>query len=73
MEELEVYVCDTLTDIIVNAIGFIVTFLIAAAGLALLCFVLNIISKLPVLHQINTLAGVAVGLSIFTTGIMPSF
>ena len=61
LEELEVYVCDTLTDIIVNAIGFIVTFLIAAAGLALLCFVLNIISKLPVLHQINTLAGVAVG------------
>lgn len=61
LEELEVYVCDTLTDIIINAIGFIVTFLIAAAGLALLCFVLNIISKLPVLHQINTLAGVAVG------------
>lgn len=61
LEELEAYVCDTLTDIIVNAIGFIVTFLLAAVGLALLCFVLNIISKLPVLHQINTLAGVAAG------------
>lgn len=61
LEELEAYICDTLADIIVNAIGFIVTFLVAAAGLALLCFVLNIISKLPVLHQINTLAGVAAG------------
>lgn len=61
LEELEAYICDTLTDIIVNAIGFIVTFLVVAAGLALLCFVLNIISKLPVLHQINTLAGVAAG------------
>lgn len=61
LEELEAYICDTLADIIVNAIGFIATFLVAAAGLALLCFVLNIISKLPVLHQINTLAGVAAG------------
>ena len=61
LEELEAYICDTLTDIVINAIGFIATFLVVAAGLAVLCFVLNIISKLPVLHQINTLAGVAAG------------
>ena len=61
LDALETYICELLTDIILNAIGFFVTFLVAAAGVALLCFVLDILSKLPVLHQINTLAGVALG------------
>ncbi len=60
-EKLEAYICDRLTDIILNAVGFFATFLLAAVGMAVLCFVLDLISKLPVLHQINTLAGVAVG------------
>lgn len=58
---LETYICERLTAVILNALGFFITFLLAAAGLAVLCFVLDIISKLPVLHQINTLAGVALG------------
>ena len=61
LDALETYVCDLLTNIILNALGFFITFLVAAAGIAALCFVLDIISKLPVLHQINTLAGVALG------------
>ena len=61
LNALEVYICELLTNIILNAIGFFVTFLIAAAGIAVLCFVLDILSKLPVLHQINTLAGIALG------------
>lgn len=61
LEVLETYICELLTNIILNAVGFFVTFLVAAVGVALLCFVLNILSKLPVLHQINTLAGAAFG------------
>lgn len=58
---LESYICERLTNIILNALGFFATFIVAAAGLALLCFVLGLLSKLPVLHQINTLAGVVMG------------
>lgn len=61
LDVLEQYICERLTDIILNAIGFFVTFLVTAIGLAVLCFVLDIISRLPVLHQINTMAGVALG------------
>lgn len=61
LNALEIYICELLTNIILNAIGFFVTFLVAAVGIAVLCFVLDIISKLPVLHQINTLAGIALG------------
>lgn len=58
---LEAYICERLTEVILNAIGFFITFIVASVGLAVLCFVLNIISRLPVLHQINTFAGVAFG------------
>ena len=58
---LEKYICELLTNIILNALGFFLTFLVAAISLAILCFVLDLLSKLPVLHQINTLAGVAMG------------
>ena len=61
LNALETYVCALLTNIILNALGFFITFLLAAVGMEVLCFVLDIISKLPVLHQINTLAGVALG------------
>ena len=61
LNALESYICERLTDIILNALGFFVTFIVAAAGLAILCFVLDLLSKLPVLHQINTLAGVVMG------------
>ncbi len=61
LNALELYVCERLTDIILGAIGFIVTFIVAAAGMAVLCFVLDLLSKLPVLHQINTLAGLGIG------------
>ena len=58
---LEKYICEVLTDMIINAVGFVVTFVIVAVGMAVLCFLLDVISKLPVLHQINTLAGAAFG------------
>ncbi|MBO5353777.1 MAG: CvpA family protein [Lachnospiraceae bacterium] len=61
LNALETYICELLTNIILNAVGFFITFLIAAAGIAVLCFVLDVISRLPVLHQINTLAGLGLG------------
>ena len=61
LDSLEKYICKLLTNIILNALGFFVTFIVAAAGIAILCFVLDLLSKLPVLHQINTLFGVAIG------------
>jgi uncharacterized membrane protein required for colicin V production len=61
LNSLEKYICELLTNVILNAIGFFVTFLVTAAGIALLCFVLDLLSKLPVLHQINTVAGVVMG------------
>lgn len=61
LDELEKYICTLLTNIILNALGFFITFIAAAVGVAVLCFVLDLLSKLPVLHQINTVAGIAMG------------
>ena len=61
LDSLEQYICELFTDIILNALGFFITFILAAVGMAVLCFVLDLLSKLPVLHQINTLAGGAIG------------
>lgn len=61
VEWIEAQICNLLTETILNAVGFFITFLIASIGVAILCFALDIISKLPVLHQINTLAGATAG------------
>ncbi|MBQ7864090.1 MAG: CvpA family protein [Lachnospiraceae bacterium] len=61
LDSLEKYICERLTNIILNALGFFITFIVAAVGIAVLCFVLDLLSKLPVLHQINTVAGIAMG------------
>lgn len=56
------YITGYLTDIIINALAFIVTFTIITILLWVICFALNIISKLPILNQINKLAGLFAGL-----------
>ena len=61
LDSLEQYICKLFTDIILNALGFFITFILAAVAMAVLCFVLDLLSKLPVLHQLNTLAGAAIG------------
>jgi len=61
LNALEKYICELLTNIILNALGFFITFIVAAVGIAVLCFVLDLLSKLPVLHQINTIFGVLMG------------
>lgn len=55
------YLSHSLACIIINALCFIVTFLVLLIGLRILCKVLDIISKLPVLHQINKITGLIAG------------
>lgn len=56
------YISHYVAGIIINALAFILTFAIMTAILWAACFMLNIISKLPILNQINKLAGMMAGL-----------
>lgn len=56
------YISHSVACIIINAIVFIVTFLVFIIVLRILCTVLDIISKLPILNQINKLSGLFVGI-----------
>ncbi len=56
------YITEYVTGVIINAFAFILTFVLALIVLWALCFALDIISKLPLLNQINKLAGLAAGL-----------
>lgn len=55
------YIVNHVTGIVINALAFILTFVIVFIGLWVISFALNIISKLPILNQINKLAGLLVG------------
>ncbi|MDD5937373.1 MAG: CvpA family protein [Clostridiales bacterium] len=55
------YLSHSLACIIINALCFVITFLVLFIGLRILCTVLDVISKLPVLHQINKLTGLVAG------------
>ena len=63
VENFEDYVCKKIVSLIINAIAFGITFLIAVIGVSITCWVLDIISRLPLLHQVNQLAGLCVGLA----------
>ena len=56
------YVSHSIARMIINALSFVATFLILIIGLRILSVVLDIISKLPVLHQVNKMAGLIAGL-----------
>lgn len=56
------YISHSIAAIIINAITFVVTYLIISILLRVICMVLDIISKLPILHQINKLSGLFVGI-----------
>ncbi len=55
------YLSHSLACIIINALSFILTFLVLLIALRILSKVLDLISKLPVLHQINKLTGLIAG------------
>lgn len=56
------YVSGYLTIVVINAISFIVTFLVIKVLLFVLVRVLDIISKLPILNGLNKTAGLFVGI-----------
>ena len=60
-QNFEEYVCRQITNVIINAIAFVVTLLLAIVALAILCKTLNLLAKLPLLKQINAAAGLAAG------------
>ena len=55
------YISDSLAVVAVNGISFLISFVLSAAVIKLLGFILNVLTKLPVINGINKIAGAAVG------------
>lgn len=56
------YVSNYLTGIVINALSFIIAFLVILIILWIIFIALNLISKLPLLNQVNKTAGLLAGL-----------
>ena len=55
------YISDSLAVMAVNGISFLISFVLSAAVIKLLGFILNVLTKLPVINGINKIAGAAGG------------
>ena len=55
------YISDSLAVMAVNGLSFLISFVLSAAVIKLLGFILNVLTKLPVINGINKIAGAAVG------------
>lgn len=62
-QNFEEYVCRQITNVIINAIAFVLTLVVAIIALAVLCYTLNLVAKLPLLRQINAATGLAAGVA----------
>lgn len=60
-QNFEEYVRRQISNVIINALAFVITLVLAVIGLVILCNALNLIAKLPLLRQINAMAGLAAG------------
>lgn len=56
------YVNSYLTGMVINALSFMLTFIVILILLWIICIALDIVSKLPLLNQLNKTAGLAAGL-----------
>lgn len=63
VSQFEEYVCRQITNVIINAIAFVITLVIAIIALWFACNALNLLAKLPLLRQLNQAAGLAAGLA----------
>ncbi len=61
LDDAEKYVVDSITGAIINAIGFVVTFIIVCLAVFIVGKILDVVSKLPIINGINKVAGVAAG------------
>lgn len=57
------YIIAGITNILINAIAFVATYIIIRVLLWLICYMLDVLAKLPVLKQINKVTGLAAGLA----------
>lgn len=55
------YITSHVTGIVINALAFVLTFVVVFIGLWVISIALSIISKLPILNQLNKMAGLLVG------------
>ena len=63
VDTFRAYLCNYIACMIISALSFMLTFLAMIALLKVLCFSLDLISKLPVLNQVNHLLGMAAGMA----------
>ena len=63
VDTFRAYLCNYIACMIISALSFVLTFLAMIALLKILCFSLDLISKLPVLNQVNHLLGMAAGMA----------
>lgn len=61
--KLEEYIGGTIATIAINAITFLLVLILSMLLLKIIANVLDLVSKLPVLHQLNKVGGLAIGLT----------
>lgn len=52
---------EQITSIILNAISFVLAYVIARIIVFIVCLAMDIVAKLPILHQVNEIAGFLIG------------
>ncbi len=62
VDSFPAYLCNYVACMIISAVSFVATFFVMIVLLKVLCFSLDLISKLPLLNQVNHLLGMAVGI-----------
>lgn len=62
VDNIKDYIADYVAGTIINALSFIITFAVIFILLWVISLALNILSKLPLLNQINKMAGLIAGL-----------
>ena len=63
VDTFRAYLCNYIACMIISALSFVATFAAMLILLKVLCFSLDLISKLPVLNQVDHLLGMAAGLA----------
>lgn len=61
-QDVKEYVANYVTCMAINALAYILTYIAIRILLSIICKTLDVISKLPLIRQVNQLAGLAIGL-----------
>ncbi|MDE7211799.1 MAG: CvpA family protein [Lachnospiraceae bacterium] len=62
VDTFRAYLCNYIACMIISALSFVATFAAMIVLLKVLCFSLDLISKLPLLNQVNHLLGMGMGI-----------